>query len=149
MPMSVERYKPPQTHVTDVRAEGASTRSSFPAALVLRWLIGVSLLLYGLYRLALVATYWQAAADRAVIDIAADPRAWLIVWLGVLCTGALMLFRSKWLFVPLLAHVVVYSRQVLMVVSWATAPAIVMFFWAAQLLVFGFAAWLFLEGRLK
>lgn len=143
------RYAAPAAEVADVgTAAGPGPQARLPVALVARWLLAALLLVLGLRRLAALAANWRVYIDRMIIDPTYSPYPWLAVELCLLATGVLLAWRSRWVFVPLLLHAVLFARQV-PASGPGRLPAEVHGIWAAELLVFGCCAWLWLRRGLK
>ncbi len=143
-------YAAPQAEVTDITtqmATGASAR--LPVMLLMRWLLSAALLLLGLWRVAILAMNWRFFTDSMIIDPAYSPYPWLALELLVVSTGALLAWRSRWVFVPLLLHIGLFARQIVAGRGAARVPGDAYVIWALELLVFGFCAWLWLRRSLK
>jgi hypothetical protein len=143
-------YAPPQADVADA-APGAVIAASakLPVVLIMRWLLSAALVGLGLLRLLNLAANWRFYTDGMIIDPAYNPWPWLVVELCVVATGALLAWRSRWVFVPLFLHIGLFARQIFITWGGVGVPGLAYEIWAMELLVFGFCAWLWLRRGLK
>ena len=144
-------YAPPRSAVADEAPAEASVPARLPFALLLiplRWLLSLALLGWGVWRLLYLKQIWQAAVNDAIINPAYSPWPWLGVELSVVAVAVLLALRSRWVFVPLLLHVVQITRQ-LYPYPGESFSGLAYLFWSADLLVFGFCALLWLRRGLR
>jgi len=120
----------------------------FPVALLARFLVGIGLTGYGLYRAGIVISAWSWLADRSIIDALANPYIWLTQGLCFLAAGALMLARSKWLFIPILLFMG-HAAWMDFHRGWPGLSSDLVSNWSLQIALFAFAFWLLLKGRLR
>lgn len=148
--MTENRYAAPGADVADAGTGDAPAMSTAPPfALLLRWLLAVGLVVLGLWRSLGLVSNWRFLTDSMIIDPLYNPWPLLATELCVLAAGVLLGRRSQWVFLPLLLHVALFARLTLadqsgLAVSWVSYQV-----WAAELLVFGFSAWLWLRRGLK
>jgi len=148
--MSSNPYHPPAAELE--RAEEALQRRrpvKFPFAMVFRWLLGAGLAVYGLLRFLNVLARWTELADRTIIDHSYSPYLWLGIEASLFATGALLLARSRWIFLPLLLHVTLSACR-----SFGFGHAVVIanhdyLNWSGEIAVLGFSLWLLLNRRLR
>ncbi|MFG6488733.1 hypothetical protein ACG04R_18755 [Roseateles sp. BYS78W] len=141
-------YAAPQSDVVDA-APVAAVPARLPVTLLLRWLLAAVLVALGLWRSLGLISNWRYFTDSMVIDPAYNPWPWLALELFVVLTGALLAWRSRWVFVPWLLHVGLFARQIVVMSGGAGVPGTAYEVWAAELLVFGFCAWLWLRRGLR
>lgn len=146
-------YAAPQAAVADIADAAPSARTAasatLPVVLILRWLLSAALLGLGLLRLLSLAKNWHFYTDSMIIDPAYNPWPWLAVELCVVAVGALLAWRSRWVFVPLFLHIALFARQIYFTRGGAGVPGLAYGIWALELLVFGFCAWLWLRRGLR
>jgi len=143
-------YAAPKAPVADMRpAHPAPKSTGFPAVLILRWLLSAMLVALGLWRTLVLVSNWRFFTDSMIIDPLYNPWPFLAQELCVAATGALLGRRSQWLFLPLLLHVALFARQTFADRSGVAITGLTYEVWTAELLVFGFCAWLWLRRALK
>ena len=121
----------------------------FPFLLVSRWILSGVLVGIGAWRVFTLIMNWSYWNERIVIDAAYSPIPWLAVECCVVVVGLLLAIRSKWVFVPLLAHIALFARQLYVGLGDSPPPSMAYAIWAAELTVFAYCAWLWLERKLK
>lgn len=147
---SVNPYAPPKAAVADAGPADSSAASvRLPVVLLMRWLLAAMLIVLGLWRTLVLVSNWRFFTDSMIIDPLYNPWPFLVQELCVAATGGLLGRRSRWVFVPLLLHVALFARQTFADRSGAAITGLTYEVWAAQLLVFGFCAWLGLRRGLK
>jgi len=103
----------------------------------------------GLLRFLNVLARWTELADRTIIDHSYSPYLWLGIEASLFATGALLLARSRWIFLPLLLHVTLSACR-----SFGFGHAVVIanhdyLNWSGEIAVLGFSLWLLLNRRLR
>lgn len=146
--MSSNPYETPSASLRDAEDTRTNAPPRFPYALVLRWLVGIALVVYGLLRVASVLIRWETLADHAIIDKGSNPMLWLAIVLCQPVAGFFLLRRSHWVFVPILLHLALYAWEVL---GFGHRPVFSFEYqtFAVNTLVLAFAGWLWLKGRLR
>jgi len=143
------RYAAPRAEVGDPALAGAAataaTAARLPVVLLLRWLVSALLLGFGAWRVWALVANWRFYADSAIIQPAYNPWPRLALELCMVAAGALLALRSRWVFVPLALHVVLFTWHFAGLRLHVEAVPI----WALELQVFCFCAWLWLRRALR
>ena len=126
-----------------------SRKPTFPFSLVFRWLVSAVLVLLGLWRTFMLVRLWSYWTDRTIIDATYSPYPWLVVELSVLAAGVLLAVRSKWVFIPVILHIVIFARQLIVGLGSASLFVDIYAIWCAELITLAFCAWLWVKGRLR
>jgi hypothetical protein len=110
-------FAPPEASVADHVAGGkprdASARKAFPWLFVLRYVVGVAVLISGLVSLWWLSQAWATLADRAIIDPMLSPYRYLPVLLLKVATGVAILARSRFSLVLTVLWIVAFSYAAL------------------------------------
>jgi len=131
-------------------APAASSQSAkFPFTYVLRWLLAVTLVAVGLWRLSILIGSWAYWSDRTIIASAYNPYPWLVVELCVLLAGVLLAIRSRWVFIPVIVHIILFARQLMVGLGAAKIPIEAFEVWVSQIVVLSFCIFLLHNGRLR
>lgn len=135
----------PLEHAQPVPRQSAG----FPFLLVTRWIVAVVVIAYGLKRFVVLVNGWSLLADRAIFSVASNPFIRLAAESCILLTGVLLLWRSKFVFVPLLGHIAIMLWFVFGFGLFPRIPESILIVWSAQLGLLGFCAWLLVNERLR
>jgi hypothetical protein len=141
-------YTPPSASLESGASEVAG-RATLPFLLVLRWIVGVAIVVHGLYALYSLSQSWSDLADRAIIDPGFSPYRYLPAALLKIATGIGMLLRSKWSVLLAIAWTAAFSYPFLSSIRFGNLPSIFLFSVMEQLAILFFLSFLWVKGRLR
>ncbi len=138
-----------QTKTNELSTAKPAELPQFPYLLVGRWLIAATLLFFGVRHLITLIQNWSFWTEQAVIDPAYSPYPWLALELCILAAGILLFLRSKWVFMPVILHILLFGKQMWPEIKGGDIPVAVYGFWTVELLVLCFCFFLWRKGRLQ
>jgi hypothetical protein len=138
--------------VTDIykEPEVKAVNPHLPLGLLFRWFLSAILVLVGAWRLFSLFSSWSYWAERTIIDAAYSPWGWLRVELCIPISGVLLALRSRWVFVPVIIHIVLFLKQMYVGrLHWSAVPYEVIEIWFFEALVLSQCIWLWLKRGLR
>lgn len=127
----------------------SSKPPAFPIALVLRWLLGIYLIVGSISVAISIYSNWQSVHYMTEVDPTFSFYPMAIGWLFKLASGVLLLARSKWLLVAIPGWVLVFLVDFFSRNKFDQLPPEFFSAVVVQLAIFSFAIWLHGRGHLR
>jgi hypothetical protein len=141
-------YSPPASKV-EASPGSSGARPVLPWLLVLRWMVGLAVLVHGLFGLYALSRSWDFMADQAIIDSSIAPYRYLPAVVFKVATGVAILLRTKWSLLLVLAWTAAYAYPFASSIRWSNLPSAFFLSLMEQIAILGFLCLLWFRGRLR
>ncbi|XHS77827.1 hypothetical protein ACFJGW_19235 [Burkholderiaceae bacterium UC74_6] len=146
-------YAPPKTPLAWLPEEGSArgaAKGGFPWLMVLRWIVGLGVLLTGLYGAYALSQAWASLNEQAIILPQYAPIRLLPALLLKIATGVAILLRTRWCVALAVGWTVALADWIVGGSPLGNFPWQVLIFGTVeQLAVVAFLCLLWLRGRLR
>ncbi|MBC3882874.1 hypothetical protein H8K35_15880 [Undibacterium sp. LX40W] len=135
--------KPSKTVATNTK------KVSFPFLFVLRWILAAYCCIDGSIHMFNLARNWEMMVDRSIISVGYSPYPWLFAAISMVLMGVLLARRSRWVFIPTLAHIAIFNWGFFVLLGGSWLSPTILINWLVQSLTLTMATLMWSKRMLK